>query len=871
MRNTGASNNNLGSLGTASRSQLSVIAVFFFLAFSCGEAWAGDVSINLVYTQYNFSGTVASAGSVHAQYTFATDVLTLSGNTSLISQGTDPTFTGADGIVVNPNNGDLLIGNGGVVAGTGEIFQITPSGSKASPYSIIVDGASSVSDPRAYNLLIVPTNGTKNGFPAGALIVTPKDYGVPYIDIVPISPVLSNGTAYPVTGDDIYLTGIGFGPDGTAYYGSGTESSNAGNFGTIIFTGTQFVTHRLFGQPVNGDGRGGVIYAGTHRLSLDPVTGDIFTVGGNTIGQYDPNANVFHVLPIYGPAGYFQFNQLLLDGQGHLFVTACCGGMGDSQNGEGDLLVLDYSTAPGHLIDASSGIRYAYAFLATNLSSIAANPSSSGPPPPFSATITAPSNGATVSNSVNIIATASDSLPITGVVFTVDGKQIGSEVTAGPNYTISWDTTTATNATHTVTATAIDSANNHASSSINVTVNNGVPLTFNPIRVRAGGPAYTDSQGQLWSADYGYSGNGGVYSTTARIAGTPDQPLYQTERWTWPGMLQYDFTVPSGTYTVLLKFSENYATGAGQRVFNILANGATMASNFDIFAQAGGGFRAVDLQFTVSASSAISVQFLPVVGGPKIDAIAIVLRGSSSPPPLTLACAASAGSVGVPYSSALVVNGGVPPYSFSILSGSLPTGLTLNPSNGAISGIPTAASAFTFTAKVVDSSGNPATNAMTSSCGILIAPPSGFSLRVRAGGSAYTDSQGQLWSADYGYSGNGGVYFTTAPIAGTPDQPLYQNERWTWPGALGYDFTVPSGTYTLTLKFSENYATGAGQRVFNIVVNGQTMISNFDIFAQAGGGFRALDLQFTVSVTSAMSIQFVPVVGGPKVDAISIF
>ena len=162
-----------------------------------------------------------------------------------------------------------------------------------------------------------------------------------------------------------------------------------------------------------------------------------------------------------------------------------------------------------------------------------------------------------------------------------------------------------------------------SSSAATLTVN---PPVFTPIRVRAGGPAYTDSQGRAWSADYGYSGTGGTFTTTAAILGTADAPLYQTERWTWPGALQYDFAVPSGSYSVTLKFAENYADGAGQRVFNIMINGQSCAQNYDIFAQAGGKYRAVDQPCTVTANGAVSIQLMPVIGGPKVDAIEIVSR-----------------------------------------------------------------------------------------------------------------------------------------------------------------------------------------------------------------------------------------------------
>ena len=132
---------------------------------------------------------------------------------------------------------------------------------------------------------------SNSGFPAGSLIATEKDFGYGRISIFPISPNLAAGTSYPVNGDDVTVTSVAFSANGTAYYGSGTESSNAGTFGTITFDGTQFLTHRLFGPPVGSDPRGGVIYTGTHRVSFDPFTGDIFTAGGNTIGQYDPSTN----------------------------------------------------------------------------------------------------------------------------------------------------------------------------------------------------------------------------------------------------------------------------------------------------------------------------------------------------------------------------------------------------------------------------------------------------------------------------------------------------------------------------------------------------------------------------------------------------
>ncbi|MGA2576554.1 MAG: ice-binding family protein [Bryobacteraceae bacterium] len=87
---------------------------------------------------------------------------------------------------------------------------------------------------------------------------------------------------------------------------------------------------------------------------------------------------------------------------------------------------------------------------------------------------------------------------------------------------------------------------------------------------------------------------------------------------------------------------------------------------------------------------------------------------------LSLTCASNAGQVGVPYLSSLVAAGGTPPYTYSISAGSLPPGVTLNPTTGVISGTPTTAGSYSYTAKVVDS----ASNTATSSCGpFVVAPP----------------------------------------------------------------------------------------------------------------------------------------------------
>ena len=118
--------------------------------------------------------------------------------------------------------------------------------------------------------------------------------------------------------------------------------------------------------------------------------------------------------------------------------------------------------------------------------------------------------------------------------------------------------------------------------------------SFTPVRINSGGPAYTDSLGQLWAADTGYTG-GSPYSVTNTITNTSDPTLYKTSR--YGASFSYAISAPAGTYSVTLKFAEPVWSAKGKRVFNVAINGTKVLSNFDIFAAAGAEFKAVDKTF----------------------------------------------------------------------------------------------------------------------------------------------------------------------------------------------------------------------------------------------------------------------------------
>ncbi len=82
--------------------------------------------------------------------------------------------------------------------------------------------------------------------------------------------------------------------------------------------------------------------------------------------------------------------------------------------------------------------------------------------------LTAPANGATVSGSVALAATASDNVGVTKVEFRADGVLVGTDTSAP--YTGTWNASAASPGSHTIQARAYDAANNTTNASVSVTV-----------------------------------------------------------------------------------------------------------------------------------------------------------------------------------------------------------------------------------------------------------------------------------------------------------------------------------------------------------------------------------------------------------------
>ncbi len=300
------------------------------------------------------------------------------------------------------------------------------------------------------------------------------------------------------------------------------------------------------------------------------------------------------------------------------------------------------------------------------------------------------------------------------------------------------------------------------------------------LQINAGGSAASP-----FVADEDFSGGAtaavtNAISTTGVTSPAP-QAVYQSNRY---GNFSYavgGYTA-GATETIRLHFAEEYWTTAGSRVFNVFIDGTQVLTNFDIFAAAGGEYKAVVSQFSVTVPSGgtITLQFAAVKDNAQVNGIEILSGGSGPPPP----------------------------------------------------------------------------------------PPS--STQISAGGPA-----SGTWAADEDFTGGATAAVTnaisTTGVTNPAPQSVYQHNRYG-----NFSYAIPGLTaghaYTIRLHFAEEYWTTAGSRVFNVLIDGTQVLTNFDIFAAAGGEYKAVVSQFSVTAPSngTITLQFATVKDNAQVNGIEI-
>lgn len=141
------------------------------------------------------------------------------------------------------------------------------------------------------------------------------------------------------------------------------------------------------------------------------------------------------------------------------------------------------------------------------------------------------------------------------------------------------------------------------------------------IRINTGGSAFTDATGKVWGADQHYTG-GTNSDGGATVAGTTDDKLYSDRR--GGTSFQYAIPVANGSYSLKLHFAEMYYSGAGQRKFDVFAEGATILDDLDIYAAAGAKTALVKSMNVTVKDGVLNLNFTGVIGSAVVSGIELV-------------------------------------------------------------------------------------------------------------------------------------------------------------------------------------------------------------------------------------------------------
>ena len=302
------------------------------------------------------------------------------------------------------------------------------------------------------------------------------------------------------------------------------------------------------------------------------------------------------------------------------------------------------------------------------------------------------------------------------------------------------------------------------------------------ISMHVGGRAVERFASEAFSAG-GFTNFHNVAIDTSAVEKPAPQAVYQTEHWG-----ASDWVIPNldprASYLLRLHFVENTFTGPGGRLFNVVINGEQVLTDFDIFVAAGAMSKAVVENFVVKPdeNGIVSLQFV---------------QGSADQPTVS----------GIEL---------------------LRTDFDDADGDDAVATVVAGSSGGT-TANLAINAGCVASSAQSCTAGAFIA------------------------DADFagGRSGSVSKFVDTSGVTNPAPEAVYLTQRVgqsTGPGSFGYFIPnlIPGATYTVRLHFAEGFFSSSGMREFNVALDGQTVLSNFDVWATAKATNKAVIEEFSV-------------------------
>jgi len=275
------------------------------------------------------------------------------------------------------------------------------------------------------------------------------------------------------------------------------------------------------------------------------------------------------------------------------------------------------------------------------------------------------------------------------------------------------------------------------------TVGTGYSQTF----TASGGTAGYTYARTLGTLPTGLTLSGGTLSGTPTATGTFNFDITATDGST---------AGSGGPYTRTQSYSVTVSKGAQTITFGALSNASLSASPLTLSATASSTLT-VDFASTTTSVCTVSGTTLTLnqtgtcsitasqAGDGNWDAAPDVVQSFTvTPANLTINTGAASGTqVGASFNQSNTAAGGIAPYTYSVLSGTLVAGTSLNASTGLVSGTPTTAGAFSYQIRVTDSQGTPVTTDGSTVSGTIAKGTQTLSFTSTApgasvGGAAYT-------------------------------------------------------------------------------------------------------------------------------------
>src|SRR5438477_448325 len=318
--------------------------------------------------------------------------------------------------------------------------------------------------------------------------------------------------------------------------------------------------------------------------------------------------------------------------------------------------------------------------------------------------------------------TASFSVAATGTApLNYQWKKNGAAVNGASSSTYSTPATSSSDNGGQFTVVVSNSAGSVTSSTAILTVNASIPpfqVASSQLPGGTAGSAYSatlsasgGTSPYSWSVSSGTLPTGLSLSSAGTLSGTP----------TVAGSFPFTVAVKdAASGSASANLSINVVSVPPLQVTSSQLPGGTVGSAYSATLNASGGtspyswsLSSGTLPTGLSLSSSGTLSGTPTVAGafPFTVTVKYAVSGSASAslsinvvglPPLQITSSQlPGGTVGSAYSATLSASGGTSPYSWSVSSGTLPTGLSLS-SSGTLSGTPTVAGAFPFTVAVKD-------------------------------------------------------------------------------------------------------------------------------------------------------------------------